>query len=78
ERAAAHPRSPDALILTAHLLTRPADPAYDTGVRRHTRALLQAAQALPETERPDQTEDLRRALVEAGEVDLAQMTAVTD
>ncbi|MFE0775388.1 hypothetical protein [Streptomyces sp. NPDC058861] len=77
ERAAAHPRSPDALILAARLLTRPADPAYGTGVRRHARALLQAAEALPETERPAQTEDLRRALVEAGEVDLARVTAVT-
>ncbi|WP_199800767.1 hypothetical protein [Streptomyces marianii] len=73
ERAAAHPRSPDALLLAAHLLTRPApDPAYDTDVRRHARALLQAAAALPETERPAETEQLRRALVEAGEVDLAQ------
>ncbi|WP_247701350.1 hypothetical protein [Streptomyces sp. RM72] len=73
ERAAAHPRESDALLLATHLLTRPApDPAYDTDVRRHARALLQAAAALPETERPAETEQLRRALVEAGEVDLAQ------
>ncbi|WP_063835832.1 hypothetical protein [Streptomyces mutabilis] len=75
ERAAAHPRSPDALLLAAHLLTRPAPgPLYDADVRRHARALLQAAAALPEAERPAETEQLRRALVEAGEVDLAQMT----
>ncbi|MEK2495152.1 hypothetical protein WN990_36985 [Kitasatospora purpeofusca] len=78
ERAAGHPRSPDALLLTGHLLIRPApDPEYDTDVRRHARTLLQAAAALPEAERPAQEEQLRRALVEAGEVDLAQtlMTA---
>ncbi|MFF8786710.1 hypothetical protein [Streptomyces sp. NPDC015125] len=75
ERAAAHPRSPDALRLTAHLLTRPASPEYDTDVRRHARALLQAAAVLPDAERPAETEHLRRALIEAGEVDLAQTTA---
>ncbi|MFC8259710.1 hypothetical protein ACFUNF_19245 [Streptomyces sp. NPDC057291] len=58
-------------VLAAHLLTRPT-PAYDADVRRHARALLQAAAALPETERPAQTEQLRRSLVEAGEVDLAR------
>jgi len=72
ERAADHPRSPEALLLAAHLLTRPApDPEYGADVRRHARALLQAAEALPEAERPTQTEQLRRSLVEAGEVDLA-------
>lgn len=73
ERAAAHPRSPDALLLAAHLLTRPApDPEYGADVRRHARALLQAAAALPAAERPAEEEQLRRALVEAGEVDLAR------
>ncbi|MFF1962483.1 hypothetical protein ACFVW5_02485 [Streptomyces sp. NPDC058232] len=67
ERAAGHPRSPDALLLAAHLLTRPAlGPLYDAEVRRHARALLQAAVALPGAERPAQTEQLRRALVELG------------
>jgi hypothetical protein len=76
ERAAAHPRSPDALLLAGHLLTRPA-PALEYGadVRRHARALLQAATALPEAERPAQTKQLRQALVEAGEVDLAPTPA---
>ncbi|MCX4783882.1 hypothetical protein [Streptomyces sp. NBC_01264] len=75
ERAAGHPRSPDALLLAAHLLTRPAPgPLYDADVRRHARALLRAATALPEAERPAEAEQLRRALVEAGEVDLAQTT----
>ncbi|MFD3422131.1 hypothetical protein [Streptomyces decoyicus] len=73
ERAAGHPRSPDALLLAVHLLTRPAPaPEYDADVRRHARALLQAAASLPEGERPGQVELLRRALVEAGEVDLAR------
>ncbi|MET9615385.1 hypothetical protein [Kitasatospora indigofera] len=72
ERAAGHPRNPDALLLAAHLLTRPAPaPEYDAEVRRHARALLQAAAALPEAEHPAQEEQLRRALVETGEVDLA-------
>ncbi|MER8120662.1 hypothetical protein [Streptomyces sp. NPDC094031] len=72
ERAAAHPREPDALLLAAHLLTRPApETAYDAGVRRHARALLQAAEALPAPHRPTAAAQLRRALIEAGEVDLA-------
>ncbi|MFB8401143.1 hypothetical protein [Streptomyces sp. NPDC055912] len=75
ERAAGHPRSPDALLLAAHLFTRPAPgPLYDADVRRYARALLRAATALPEAERPVEAEQLRRALVEAGEVDLAQTT----
>ncbi|MEU4077729.1 hypothetical protein [Streptomyces venezuelae] len=73
ERAAVHPREPDALLLAVHLLTRPSpEGVYDGDVRRHARALFQAAAALPETERPAETEQLRRALVEAGEVDLVQ------
>ncbi|GHG13532.1 hypothetical protein GCM10017667_54320 [Streptomyces filamentosus] len=75
ERAAAHPREPDALLLATHLLARPGAPEYDADVRQHARALLQAAAALPEAERPAEAEQLRRALVEAGEVDLAQTPA---
>ncbi|MFF8994501.1 hypothetical protein ACF09H_32175 [Streptomyces sp. NPDC014983] len=72
ERAAAHPRARDALLLAAHLLTRPAsEGAYDGDVRRHARTLLRAAEVLPAPERPAETAQLRRALVEAGEVDLA-------
>ncbi|MGW7196211.1 hypothetical protein [Streptomyces chryseus] len=79
ERAAGHPRSPDALLLAAHLLTRPGPaPWYDADVCRHARALLQAAVALPAAERPAETEQLRRALVDAGEVDLAQTTVPAD
>ncbi|MFE1190200.1 hypothetical protein [[Kitasatospora] papulosa] len=78
-RAAAHPRDPDALLLAVHLLTRPApEDAYDGDVRHHARALLQAAEALPVPDRPAEAAQLRRALVEAGEVDLAQAPATTD
>ncbi|GLF98032.1 hypothetical protein [Streptomyces yaizuensis] len=74
-RAAAHPGSPDALFLAAYLLTRPAPAgAYGDGdVRRHARALLRAAEVLPAPVRPAGTARLRRALLEAGEVDLGRV-----
>lgn len=73
ERAAAHPRHPDALLLTVHLLTCPAsDTRYGAELLRHARTLVEAATALPAGERPAETEQLRRALVEAGEVDIAR------
>ncbi|MFC8704904.1 hypothetical protein ACFUIV_22335 [Streptomyces anulatus] len=76
ERAAAHPREPDALLLAVHLLTRPApEGAHDSDVRHHARALLQAAEALLAPDRPAEAAQLRRALVEAGEVDLAHAPA---
>ncbi|MET8771671.1 hypothetical protein [Streptomyces sp. NPDC004658] len=79
ERAAAHPGEPDALLLAAHLLTRPSpESAHDGDVRHHARALLQAAEALPAPDRPAEAAQLRRALVEAGEVDLAHAPATTD
>ncbi|MER6685458.1 hypothetical protein [Streptomyces olivaceoviridis] len=72
EHAAAHPREPDALLLAVYVLTRPApEGAYDGDVRRHARALLQRAEALPEPDRPAEAAQLRQALIEAGEVDLA-------
>ncbi|MGW4268705.1 hypothetical protein [Streptomyces californicus] len=78
ERAAAHPREDDALLLAAHLLTRPApDPWHDVEVRAHARTLLLAAEALPAPDRPAGAERLRRALVEAGEVDLARTKSTT-
>lgn len=78
ERAAAHPRDNDALLLTAHLLTRSAlAPWHDIEVRAHARTLLLATEAQPAPEHPAGTEQLRRALVEAGEVDLARTTWTT-
>ncbi|WP_329167777.1 hypothetical protein OG939_36120 [Streptomyces sp. NBC_01685] len=51
------PKNTDALRLAAHLLTRPApEGGYDPDVRRHARALLQAAQALPASEHRAATE----------------------
>lgn len=68
--------SPDTLLLGADLLIRPAfEDAYDLDVRRHARALLHAVEALPAPDRPAEVAQLRRALVEAGEVDLAQAPA---
>ncbi|MZD16908.1 MULTISPECIES: hypothetical protein [Streptomyces] len=73
ERAAGHPHSPDALLLAAHLLTWPAPGLErDTDVRRHTRTLLEAAVALPAADRPAETERLRRALIDAGEIQAAR------
>lgn len=61
ERAVAHPREPDALLLAAFLLTRPTFEAwYDAEVRAHARTLLLAAVALPAPGRPAATEQLRR------------------
>ncbi|MFC8949506.1 hypothetical protein [Streptomyces rochei] len=73
ERATRHPQSPDALLLAAHLLTRPApDLEYDGDMRRHARTLLEAAVALPAADRPAETERLRRALIDAGEIQAAR------
>ncbi|AVV46707.1 hypothetical protein PYK79_14165 [Streptomyces sp. ID05-04B] len=73
QRAAGHPRSSDALLLAAHLLTRPApDLEYDADVRRHAGTLLEAAVALPAADRPAETERLRRALIDAGEIQTAR------
>ncbi|MFI7236966.1 hypothetical protein [Streptomyces cyaneofuscatus] len=78
ERAAAHPYDRDALLLAAHLLTRSAlAPWHDIEVRAHARTLLLTADAQPTPEHPAEIEQLRRALVEAGEVDLARTTSTT-
>ncbi|MFJ7297825.1 hypothetical protein [Streptomyces collinus] len=52
ERAARHPDSEDALLLTAQLFTHPAETGQDTALRRHARALLDAAVARPADEHP--------------------------
>ncbi|MER5471044.1 hypothetical protein [Streptomyces sp. NPDC002685] len=74
ERAVGHACEPDALLLTAHLLARPApNPWHDVEARQHARALLEAAAALPDGEGSAGTEeDLRRAPVGAGEIDVAR------
>ncbi|WP_432158559.1 hypothetical protein [Streptomyces sp. bgisy153] len=68
ERAAAHPRVEDALLLAAQLVAHPTRTWRDDAVRRHAHALLDAAAALPEAERPPALEELRTALVNAGDV----------
>ncbi|MEU2619698.1 hypothetical protein ABZ642_16465 [Streptomyces sp. NPDC007157] len=73
ERAAGHPHCPDALLLAAHLLTPTAPgPGYDTEVRQHAQALLEGAVALPAAERPAETEQLRLALIDGGEIQAAR------
>ncbi|MGW1786150.1 hypothetical protein ACWCQQ_44825 [Streptomyces sp. NPDC002143] len=62
------------MLLAAHLLTRPAPGTlYDADVCRHARFLLQAAAALPATDRPAGTERLRRVLIDAGEIQVARI-----
>ncbi|MFE4639449.1 hypothetical protein [Streptomyces sp. NPDC056730] len=60
ERAARHPDSEDALLLTAQLFTHPAETGQDTAVRRH--ALLDAAAARPADEHPAALRALREML----------------
>ncbi|WP_028805858.1 hypothetical protein [Streptomyces sp. 142MFCol3.1] len=71
ERAARHPDSEDARLLTAYLVHSPAGTGQNAAVRRHARALLDAATALPQDERPSEVQKLTRALVNAGDVDAA-------
>ncbi|MFJ2915251.1 hypothetical protein ACIO8F_39010 [Streptomyces sp. NPDC087228] len=72
ERAAAHPGAPDALHLVAQLVGHPQQPWHDEGVLHHAHALLRTAQPGTAGEHRDAVEELRRALVEAGEVDAAR------
>jgi hypothetical protein len=71
ERAAAHPDRPDALLLAALLVTHAPGTWQETAVRRHARALLDAATALPSGERPRGVGELRTALVNAGDLGAA-------
>ncbi|MBW8797851.1 MAG: hypothetical protein JF597_30975 [Streptomyces sp.] len=72
ERAARHPDSEDALLLAAQLVTHPAETGQDAAVRRHARALLDAAAARPAHEHPAVLRALREALVNSGDIDAAQ------
>ncbi|MDQ1005830.1 hypothetical protein QFZ82_000315 [Streptomyces sp. V4I23] len=71
ERAVAHPGRADALLLAAVLVTQAPGTWRETAVRRHARALLDAATALPQDERPCGVQELRTALINAGDVDAA-------
>ncbi|MGW3932323.1 hypothetical protein ACWECC_30110 [Streptomyces microflavus] len=72
ERAAAHPDAPDALHLTAQLVSHPQHPWEDEYVLAHAHALLDAAVPGTAGEHRAAVEELRRALVEAGELDAAR------
>ncbi|MEU4077727.1 hypothetical protein [Streptomyces venezuelae] len=72
ERAAAHPGSHDALLLAELLVAHAPGTWTDPAVGGHARALLDAAAALPAAERPTSWQGLRRALVNAGDVDAAR------
>ncbi|MYR76568.1 hypothetical protein YUMDRAFT_06517 [Streptomyces sp. OspMP-M45] len=72
ERATAHPGSPDALVLTALLVVRPADAWGAHTVLPHARALLRAVTQVDGHAHPDAVAQLREALINAGEVDLAR------
>ncbi|MEW2259701.1 hypothetical protein [Streptomyces sp. NPDC047869] len=71
ERAAAHPDRADALLLAALLVAQAPGTWRETAVRRYARALLDAATALPPGERPCGVQELRTALVNAGDVGAA-------
>ncbi|MEE1759658.1 hypothetical protein [Streptomyces sp. SP18BB07] len=75
ERAAHHPGKPEAAHLVALLVAHPStDPWRDATVRQHARSLLTAIAQLPpapEAERP--TQELRDALITAGDIDAHQM-----
>ncbi|MFE2046381.1 hypothetical protein ACFXAZ_36765 [Streptomyces sp. NPDC059477] len=71
ERAAAHPGSEDALLLAAVLVTQAPGTWREAAVRRHARALLDATAALPAAGRPAARQELRTALVNAGDVGAA-------
>ncbi|CAM5658901.1 MULTISPECIES: hypothetical protein [Streptomyces] len=70
ERAARRPDSEDALVLAAYLVDAPGT-GQNAAVRRYARALLDAATALPQDERPCEIQQLRTALINAGDVDTA-------
>lgn len=72
ERAAAYPEAPDALHLAAQLISNPQHPWEDEAVLAHAHTLLRAAAPGTTGEHRDAVEELRRALVEAGEIDAAR------
>ncbi|WP_206305150.1 hypothetical protein [Streptomyces sp. B29(2018)] len=71
ERAAAHPGRIEALLLAAALVAQEHDFGRSAAVRRHARALLDAADALPGDRSPSGLPELREALINAGDVGAA-------
>ncbi|MFJ6492016.1 hypothetical protein [Streptomyces californicus] len=72
ERAATHPDSQDALVLTALLVARPADTWAAHTVLPHAHALFRDAVRADGHAHPDAVARLREALINAGELDLAR------
>ncbi|WP_174867977.1 hypothetical protein [Streptomyces lasalocidi] len=79
ERAAAHPVSRDALLLTARLVARPANIWDPPTVPPHACSLFRgAAAALTDPADTDAVTQLRDALINAGEAEIARIPAATD
>lgn len=72
ERAATHPDSQDALVLTALLVARPTDPWAAHTVLPHAHTLFRDAVRADSHAHPDAVVRLREALINAGELDLAR------
>ncbi|MEU2982627.1 hypothetical protein ABZ678_38590 [Streptomyces hirsutus] len=73
DRAAALPDHADALLLAALLVAQAPGTWRETVIRRNARTLLDAAIALPPSERPCGVQELRTALVNAGDVGAAAL-----
>ncbi|WP_179280682.1 hypothetical protein, partial [Streptomyces sp. 2R] len=77
ERAATHPDSQDALVLTALLVARPTDTWAAHTVLPHAHALFRDAVRADGHAHPDAVARLREALINAGELDLARTPTET-
>ncbi|MFE4801933.1 hypothetical protein ACFRFL_45165 [Streptomyces sp. NPDC056708] len=75
ERAAHHPDKPAAAQIAALLVARPStDPWRDANVRQHARSLLAPiGQRPPGPELDHPAQELRAALITAGEIDAHQL-----
>ncbi|MFE7451476.1 hypothetical protein [Streptomyces griseus] len=72
ERAATHPHSQDALVLTALLVARPTDTWAAHTALPHAHTLFRDAVRADSHAHPDAVVRLREALINAGELDLAR------
>ncbi|MER6017719.1 hypothetical protein [Streptomyces anulatus] len=77
ERAATHPDSQDALVLTALLVARPTDTWAAHTVLPHAHALFRDAVRADSHAHPGAVARLREALINAGELDLARTPTET-
>ncbi|WP_405191712.1 hypothetical protein OG473_39260 [Streptomyces anulatus] len=77
QRAATHPDSQDALVLTALLVARPTDTWAAHTVLPHAHALFRDAVRADSHAHPGAVARLREALINAGELDLARTPTET-